>query len=181
MAELSVLLPFHNAQATLGATLESIRQQTQPACELLLIDDRSTDTSREIVRKADLPGTRLLESPGEGLVDALNFGLEIASAPWIVRMDADDLMHPQRLSRQRAYLRAHPDTTVLGSRVELFPEGDHNRGYAAYVEWQNRCCEEREICDRIYIESPFAHPSVVVPRERVRIAGGYREGEHPED
>jgi glycosyltransferase involved in cell wall biosynthesis len=122
--EISVLLPFRDAAASLPECLASISAQTWRDFEILCVDDGSTDGGASAIacQAEREPRIRLLRSPGHGLVAALNFGLHQARAPLIARMDADDLMHPRRLALQRTAMLADAGLTVLGSRVTAFPE-----------------------------------------------------------
>jgi hypothetical protein len=180
---ISVLLPFRDAAATLPACLDSIRGQTWTDFEVLCIDDGSQDDSAALAaaRARTDPRIRLLRTPAPGLVAALNAGLRQARAPLVARMDADDLMHPRRLELQQAAMTADTGLTVLGSRVQAFPEHAITDGFRAYVDWQNACIAEAAIAADIYLEAPLAHPSVMVRPERIIAAGGYRDGPFPED
>jgi len=183
MPKLSILLPFRNAAATLPACLASITNQSFKEFELLAVNDNSTDNARALIQRASSTDgrIRLLDNPGSGLVSALNFGLSQATTPLIARMDADDLMHPRRLERQYRHLTQNPQLTLLASAVRLFPEEQIMAGYREYIRWQNRCLTPEQIANQIYIESPFAHPSVVFRKAAVMELGGYREGPFPED
>ncbi len=75
----------------------------------------------------------------------------------------------------------HPEISVLGCATTLFAEERIRRGMRVYIEWQNSCCSPEQTADEIYIESPFAHPSVVFRRQTVLELGGYRNGAFPED
>ncbi len=180
---ISIVLPFRDAASTLGSCLDSIRRQSFTAFECLCLDDGSDDDGAAIVTaQAQLdPRIRLLHAPQRGIVAALNFGLRQARAPLVARMDADDLMRPKRLALQHAALTAEPDLTVLGSRVRAFPEASLTDGFRAYIEWLNACITEPAIAADIYLEAPLAHPSVMLRRDRVMAAGGYRDGPLPED
>lgn len=179
----SVLLPFHNACENLGECLDSIRVQGLGAFELLAIDDGSEDDSaREVARyAADDPRIRLLRPGRIGLVAALNLGLAEARAPLVARMDADDRMHPGRLATQTEALMSHGHIALVGCQVRPFPGGQVRAGYREYVRWQNGCLSPRDIAEEIYVESPFAHPSVMFRRNAVLALGGYRHGDFPED
>jgi hypothetical protein len=96
-------------------------------------------------------------------------------------MDADDLMLPERLAAQRALLEAQPELALVATQVELFPDGLVRDGYREYVGWQNACLTPEQISANIYIESPFAHPSVMLRRAAIGQVGGYRDGPFPED
>lgn len=143
---------------------------------MLAIDDGSTDESADIVRRYAQADRRIrLLQPGRiGLVTALNLGIEQARSPIIARMDADDLMHPDRLQSQYAYLNDHPEIALVASQVELFPADLIHAGCQEYVRWQNLCLEPAGIAASIYVESPFAHPSVMFRHAIVERLGGYR-------
>jgi hypothetical protein len=65
--------------------------------------------------------------------------------------------------------------------VELFPPEEVRGGYREYVRWQNGVVEPWQVAAEIYVESPFAHPSVMARTEVLRAAGGYADGPFPED
>jgi glycosyltransferase involved in cell wall biosynthesis len=180
---ISIVLPFRDAAATLPECLESIRCQTFADFELLAIDDGSADGSAALVQHSAQQDDRVrLLQPGRvGLVAALNVGLAQARAALIARMDADDLMHAERLAAQQAYLEQHPEIALVATQVELFPPERIRAGYREYVRWQNQCLTPQQIADNIYVESPFAHPSVMLRRSVIAQLGGYAEGPFPED
>jgi len=183
MPHVSVVLPFRDAAVTLGDCLESLRRQTLQCFEVLAVDDGSGDASTQIALEAagQDPRIRILRPGRVGLVFALNLGVAQARSPLIARMDADDLMHEARLEAQVDYLRAHPDIALVGSQVALFPEHRIGRGYREYIRWQNGCLSPEEIAANLYVESPLAHPSVMVRRRVIEGLGGYGEGPFPED
>jgi glycosyltransferase involved in cell wall biosynthesis len=181
--QVSIVLPVRNAADTLDECLDSIAQQSFEHYEILVIDDGSSDGSVELVSHwAECDARiKLLTQPPLGLVAALNRGLSETKAPLIARMDADDVMYPQRLAKQVAYLAKHPDIDLVATQVRLFPDEKIQAGYAEYVRWQNSCLSPEEINKEIFVESPFAHPSVMFRCEVVCALGGYREGDFPED
>jgi glycosyltransferase involved in cell wall biosynthesis len=122
-----------------------------------------------------------LHSGGAGLVATLNLGLQSARSPLIARMDADDRMHPGRLRAQLRFMQEHPEVVLAGCRVEMFPRHAVTAGMREYLRWQNDCLEPADIAEEIYVESPFAHPSVMFRRDDVLRLGGYRDGMFPED
>jgi len=176
-------MPVRNAAHTLGACLDSIQAQSFEDFELLIVDDASTDDTVELVSARARLDARihLQRAPGCGLVACLNAGLERARAPFIARMDGDDVMDPQRLALQQAYLRDHPDVAVVASRVSAFPAEALRAGMREYLRWQNACLGGDAIRDEIYIECPMTHPSTMFRRSTVIGAGAYRDGDFPED
>lgn len=179
----SILLPFHNALNTLPDCLDSIQAQDHVHWELVAVNDHCNDGSANWLRQRALQDSRIrvLDNPGSGLVAALNHGLSACSHELVLRMDADDLMRPQRLSRQLAHFERTPDLALSATRVRLFPEETIQAGYHEYLRWQNACCSGEAIGNQIYIESPFAHPSVCFRKILVEGLGAYREGPFPED
>jgi glycosyltransferase involved in cell wall biosynthesis len=179
----SVLLPFYNAAATLDETLCSIRLQTLTDFELIAVDDGSTDASAEIVQAhaRDDARIRLLQPGRQGVVGAMNSALAASCAPVAARMDADDLMAPERLELQYRMLCEHPQLAAVGSQVQLFPEDLVQGGFHEYIRWQNACLSAHDIADEIYVELPIANPSLMFRRDIVLALGGYRDGPFPED
>lgn len=183
MTSVSIVMPFRDAAQTLGECLTSIAGQTLADWELVAIDDGSSDGSAAIVEAASREDRRIrILSPGRvGLVAALNLGLEQSLAPLVARMDADDRMAPERLALQVEHLRRSPSVDLVSCQVRLFPQSEILDGYREYVRWQNECLTAGDVAAGIYVESPFAHPTVVFRRDVVVEAGGYRDGDFPED
>ncbi len=176
-------MPFYNAAATLGETLDTIQKQTLSDFTLIAVDDGSTDESAEIVRARmhDDPRIQMLQPGRQGVVGAMNSALAHCRSPLVARMDADDLMEPERLALQSRYLSANPDIDLVGCRVSLFPAELIQDGFHEYIRWQNSCLSPQQIAENIYVELPIAHPSVMFRRKVVINAGGYRDGDFPED
>jgi glycosyltransferase involved in cell wall biosynthesis len=179
----SVLLPVRNAEETLFACLSSLGAQTLDDHEVVAVDDHSTDGSRARLSGAARADARVrvLDNPGRGLVAALNAAAAVARAPLLARMDADDVCHPDRLRAQAARLQADPGLAVLGTRVRLVGEGRLNRGMRSYVDWLNGLVDHDEIVRDLFVESPLAHPTVMMRAELLAALGGYRSFDGPED
>jgi len=180
----SIVLPFRDAEATLGSTLDSLAAQTFEDFEVLCVDDGSQDRGPAEVRdrQGRDPRFRLISGPGAGLVAALNQGLSEVRAPLVARMDADDLALPERLARQWAFLQDHPDVAVLDSRVEIFrDDGPLGGGMARYQRWLDGITHHEDFARELLVESPIAHPAVMVRSAWLERVGGYRQGDFPED
>ena len=179
----SIVMPVRNAALTLIECLETIRTQSLKAWELIAVDDGSEDDSSLMLLEFAQSDARVrVLSPGRvGLIAAINLGNESARADLIARMDADDIMLPERLEQEFDYLNEHPDAALVGSRVKLFPEDQIQTGYREYIRWQNDCLTSNQIANHIYLESPLANPSVMFRKELFIQFGGYRDGPFPED
>lgn len=182
MPLVSVVMPARNAAATVARAVASIQGQTLRDWELVALDDGSKDATRFILiemAQTD-PRIRVLRTKA-GIAGALNAGLAAATGEFVARMDADDECAPDRLERQAAFLQANPAIGVVGSRVEFGGDRERSEGYALHVDWLNSLMTPEEIHLNRFVESPFAHPSVMFRRHLVQDHGGYRDGDFPED
>jgi glycosyltransferase involved in cell wall biosynthesis len=119
---LDVLMPVFNAESYLREALESIVMQTFSGWKLLIINDGSTDNSLRIIEEYARGDSRILFRTREniGLVHTLNELVEWSNAPYIARMDADDISLPNRFERQLERFRNDPLVSIVGSWVTLF-------------------------------------------------------------
>jgi glycosyltransferase involved in cell wall biosynthesis len=163
--------------------MRSLFAQTLRDHEVVAVDDGSTDGSGELLEAWARRDRRLrvVRTPPLGLVAALNAARAAARAPLLARMDADDVAHPERLALQAARLRADPATDILGCRVRLLGPRAGNAGMRAYVRWLNGLLDHQAITRDLLVESPLAHPSVMMRACALDILGGYREFDGPED
>jgi glycosyltransferase involved in cell wall biosynthesis len=151
--------------------------------EIVLVDDGSTDSSPKIMRRHrdQDPRMKIITQANRGIVSALNTGLRQCRAPYIARMDADDVSHPSRFEKQIHFLENHPEVAVVGSLVEGFPMSAIGEGFRRYLTWINRLRSHEQIIREIFVESPFVHPSVMMRREWLHRVGGYRDRGWAED
>ena len=182
--QVSVVLPFHNAQATLGRAIESMVHQSFSDWELILINHASTDQSADIAQAWAQQDTRLcvVNEYETGLVSALNRGLREANAPLVARMDADDVAYPDRLAQQLHYLNDHPAVGAVGCVVRYCAADESTQiGMDTYVHWVNTIISSEAIRLNRFVESPLVHPSVMFRTQLIDQYGFYRPGNFPED
>lgn len=179
----SVLIPVYNAAETLPAALKSLGSQTFTDFEIIAVDDGSVDKSWDILLDLARRDIRLLPVTGShsGLISTLNTGLHLCRGEFVARMDADDIMHPDRLLKQVALMDSCPEISVAGCLVKTFASGQVGKGMEIYEEWLNGLVRHEDICRDIFIESPIVHPSAMVRREEILKLGGYQERGWPED
>ncbi len=179
----SVLLPVRNGGRWLEAGLASLAHQSLTDFEVIAVDDGSDDDSGALLDTwADRdPRFTVVHQPAEGLVAALNRGFEHCRAPLVARMDADDISHPKRLELQAARFADQPEVGVVSCLVRHFPSRCVAMGFRLYEEWLNSLVTHDEIKRERFIESPVAHPSVMVRREVLTEIGGWRDPGWAED
>lgn len=178
----SVLLPARDAAATLPACLRSLRRQTLPDWECILVDDASRDATGAIAAAAAAADGRIavVAGPGNGLVAALQTGLAHCSGRWIARMDADDLMHRRRLAVQTAMLAADPRLAGVGSRVRAFPTAALGPGMRDYLRWLDSLRTPAQVRADALVECPVPHPTWLLRGDVLR-QHGYRDCGWAED
>jgi glycosyltransferase involved in cell wall biosynthesis len=171
--EITVLLPVYNGRRHLEVALDSVLRQSLSRFMLLAIDDGSTDGSGEILEAyaARDPRISVLHKVNSGISETLNLGLARATTPLIVRMDADDVMRPDRLARQAAFMAEHPDLAFAGCFFDMV-----DRDGRVFRPCRPGPVSHRELARMLAREAPitFTHPTVVYRREAVLAVGGYR-------
>jgi glycosyltransferase involved in cell wall biosynthesis len=178
----SVLMPVRDAADSLGACLRSLQRQSFPDWECVLVDDGSRDASLALARAAgeQEPRIRVCAAGRQGIVPALNRGIGLCRGPLVLRMDADDLMHRERLAAQWAALAAEPGLAAVGCHVRLFPRRNLRRGSRDYEGWLNQLRGPDDVERDALIECPLAHPGLAIRRDVLRDYG-YREVPWAED
>ncbi|MDA0748561.1 MAG: glycosyltransferase [bacterium] len=174
---ISVLMTVRNGEPYVEEAVRSVLDQAYRDFVFLILDNASTDRSREIVRGFQDSRVRLVELERDyGQTGALNRGLELADTPYIARMDADDVSHPQRLEQQMAFLNKHPDVALVGSWCEVIDlDGQVFSQFRLPVD-------HFEILEGMLFENQFIHSAVVYNREAVLACGGYDAGfKHAQD
>ena len=96
----SVVLPVYNAEEYISEALKSILNQTYDNLEVVVVNDGSTDHSLHVIRSLADKRVKIISRENRGLVASLNEGIDAASGDYIARMDADDISHPERISKQ---------------------------------------------------------------------------------
>lgn len=173
----TVLIPAYNGGPLLRQAVESILAQTFTDFECLVIDDGSTDGAVDALCSICDARLRIVRNPKNlGLIATLNRGLELARAPLLARMDADDVAHPSRLQRQVEVLAARPELALVGCWARMI--GLHGEPAGDLV-----CpVEPQEVLRTVLVGSPFVHPAVTARTSILRELGGYpTDALHAED
>jgi glycosyltransferase involved in cell wall biosynthesis len=167
MPIVSVVMPVHNALPFLDEAIESIIAQSVTDFEFIILDDASTDGSREKLREWQLrdPRIRIIEVDRNlGPAGSSQMVACEARARFVARMDADDISHPDRLQGQLDIFRAHPEAGIVACLCNFVdPKGV-----------KLRQCEHWRLSRRSVL-APFAHGTIMYRRELFDRVGGYRE------
>jgi glycosyltransferase involved in cell wall biosynthesis len=179
---ISVLLPVRNGASTLASCLRSIDRQRERDFECIVVDDGSRDATRPIAESvaARDPRFRVISTPARGLVAALNEGLAHCCGRCVARMDADDLMHRDRLAAQADALDADPTLAGVGAHVRCFPRAALADGLRDYERWLRAITSPRDVAVERFVECPLPHPTWMLRTEVAR-AVGWRDAGWAED
>jgi len=137
----TIALPVYNGGALLKLAVHSILQQSFSDWELIILDDASTDNSLEVMRSFDDARIRLVEGEiNMGLSARLNMAIDMARGDYFARMDHDDIIYPQRLEKQLAYLQSHPKIDLLATATTVFRGAGEALGYLPVQNTHDKIC-----------------------------------------
>lgn len=179
-ASVSVCIPAYNSAGYIGRTVESILGQSHGDLELIVVDDRSTDGTVEVLRAYERdPRFRLLTNEQNlGAVANWNRALGVTTAPFVKLVCGDDVLYPTCLERQVTALEAHPAASMAASRRDIIDDRDRtlfrDRGLAGLsgpVDGNAAIRTTVQAGTNIFGE-PF---SVLMRRHAIEQAGAFRD------
>jgi hypothetical protein len=160
---ITVLMPVYNVERHLRGAVASVLGQTWPDFELLVVDDGSTDGTREILRETRDPRLRVIDMPHGGLASALRRGVEEARGRYLARMDGDDEALPHRLAVQKSWLDHSPRTVLVHSLAEAIdPDG---RALPTVLGDPRSTTVTKWL---LLWQNPIVHPTVMLRRSTLR-------------
>jgi len=170
---ISVILPVFNAELYLKESIDSILNQTYQNFELIIINDKSTDSSKDIILNYSDKRINYYENlKNEGLVFTLNRGLKIAKGIFITRMDADDVSLPFRFKKQVDFLKSNQDIDLIGS---FYYTIDKNGKVLNRVKYP---LNHDDIKFGLIFNSVLCHPSIMFRRKLIDLNYFFYENEY---
>jgi glycosyltransferase involved in cell wall biosynthesis len=156
---ISVILPVYNAEKYLNEALNSILEQTYSNLEIIIVNDGSTDDSKNIISAySDKRIISIHHQQNKGLIESLNTGIKFAKGDYIARMDADDISFVNRIQDQVKYLIDNPSISIVGSHAIFFKE-DINMPIQNW-DLELKTNTSKEIKKALIWENCIIHPSV---------------------
>ncbi|MBS1569103.1 MAG: glycosyltransferase [Bacteroidetes bacterium] len=153
----TVLMTLYNKGAFVEESVRSVLSQTFTDFELLVVDDASTDGGMEKVKAIGDPRIRILESAvNTGRAAAANRGYDAATGEYIAVLDADDLMHPDRLAKQVGFMDAHPQVGAAGSWASVVNNPD---------QWVEMPADDRHCRSTMLFGMPVLYPASMLRRD----------------
>ena len=117
---ISIIMPTYNRAGYIEEALDSIKKQTFTDYEIIVVDDGSTDNTKEILDKYE--GIRCIYLEHGGIAGARNTAVKAARGKWIAFLDSDDLWKEDKLQKQVDFLHTHPDCRIVYTEFSNFTE-----------------------------------------------------------
>jgi len=156
---ISIVMPVYNAGLFLHDCLDSIKAQTHSNWELIAVDDASKDNSFQILKDYKTKDKRIhlyRNKHNLGVSKTTNLAINKTHSKYIARMDADDIMHPNRLQTQLKTLQKHSNVIVIGSQCNLIDQNNRPIGHKAFPT-----CP-KDIFNMLFWACPVQQPSIMV-------------------
>ena len=170
---ISIVLPIKNGERYINKSLHNLLQTINSTDEILVIDDYSTDGTKNIVLVENSTDSRIkyLKNINPGFVNALNFGIKESINKWIARADVDDQYELNRLSEQRK--------NISVKTVGIFTDYDFFSDSHNYLGTIPSAIDADAVSVSLISSQRTAHPSILFNKEAAINAGGYRESDFP--
>ena len=171
--DVSVVVPMYNAAGTIERALKTVVQQSVVDWELIVVDDGSSDASRDIVREK-FPHATLICQNNMGAAAARNRGVSVATAPLIAFLDADDQWHRRKLEVQLGAMKGHPRAGMCSTRLQRFRVGEEG-------EYRADCPLPQlvPVCELPFLElfqKPYlSTPTILIEKSLFDECGGFDE------
>ena len=163
----SVLMSVRDGAPWVRDAVQSVLDQSEADLELIVIDDGSVDATPALLGAVRDPRLFVERRPPAGLTPSLNRAIELARAPLLARLDADDVALPERLARQKRFLDAHPEVGLLGTGAREVDAAGRAVGLVTPP------ADDLGIRRALIRRNPFVHSSVLMRRRVIDEVGGY--------
>jgi glycosyltransferase involved in cell wall biosynthesis len=175
----SIILPVYNCEKYIRKTIDSVLNQSYINYELLIIDDGSSDTTLKIVDGFKDHRIQVIRfEKNKGLIEVLNYGINIAKGKYIARLDGDDICLPTRLEKQVDWLEKNQKTAVVATQIIFINEDDETMENW-HLDMQTNTA--KEIKKSMLWECCIAHPSVMMRSEIIKQYHYSAKQKHTED
>lgn len=164
---ISVIMSTYNEEKYIVTSLKSLLNQTFQEFEIIIVDDASTDNTRQLIQRLQDERIHLIcNEENQGLTKNLNKALKHVTGKYIARMDGDDIAFPTRFEKQVQYMEKHPETMLVSCYTKSF--GDSDLVFALP--------DDSEVLKvRMLVRPVYAHPGFMMRRELIEAGYQYNE------
>lgn len=163
-------MPVYNTDQFVGKAIESILGQTYQRFEFIIVDDRSTDHSWDILKKNATKDKRIILLKNKynlGVSKTVKKAIDHARGALIARMDADDIALQDRLKKQVDYLTMHPATIAVGGQCIVIDSENNKIGEKKFPT------DFKQIYDSIFTFFPVQEPTLMIARHKLPTSFNY--------
>ena len=163
MTSVSVIIPAYNSANTIIRALQSVAAQTLAPLEIIVVDDASTDTTRDLVASfaslSSIPVHVLTQTTNSGPSAARNAGWDAAVGDYIAFLDADDQWHPRKIELQYPVMQSQP-------KITMSCHGHHFSSSATWADISTNDTKANPVSfHKFLIRNRCATPTVMLKRE----------------
>ncbi|MFA5309348.1 MAG: glycosyltransferase [Dehalococcoidales bacterium] len=174
----SIIMPTYNRAGFLKEAIESVLNQTCGDYTLIIVDDGSTDNTREVVESFNDPRIRYIYKENGGVSSARNAGIKASDGEYVAFLDSDDIWLPENLEVKIKMLDAHPEAGLICSDSLVFED---STGAVLGTTWGNKKFKysanptqaSRQPLKELLFRSCFIQPPATIVRRRVFDTAGY--------
>ena len=176
-APVSVVIPAYNSQEFIGESISSVKAQTLPVSEIIVVDDGSSDRTADVAARH---GVTVIQRPHGGVSAARNTGIRAAKYDWIALHDADDIWEPRKIEYQWQAILRYPDAGLVSCGLGQWthgspaPETASVSGDAELQDLMKYISEPNE--DFLAHRMNYHSPSMLIRRELLFSVGLFDEG-----
>ena len=171
MPRVSVIIPSYNCASYLGRAIDSARAQTYKDYEILIVDDGSTDNTKDVAMQYGRRVTYLYQQ-NRGVSAARNHAISKSSGELLAYLDADDMWYPEKLEKQVAFLDAHQDCGMVHSEMSVINEQDEILHVRFYEETQ-RSVPQGHCLQQLLMRCHIQPVTVIERRNLFDLVGGF--------
>ncbi|WP_114937662.1 glycosyltransferase family 2 protein [Mucilaginibacter endophyticus] len=177
MELISILMPAYNAGKYIEASILSVLKQSYTDWELIIINDGSTDNTKEIVERYSKEDSRikLINQVNQKMAAARNNGIKNSKGAWIAFLDSDDLWEPEKLSLQIQASKEYPTAGVIYSDGFIFNDHEQFNNLMPYPTFTGRLLSHDIMYQMQYQQNYIPVLSVIVKRSLVDTIGPQNE------
>jgi glycosyltransferase involved in cell wall biosynthesis len=173
MPRVSIIIPTYNCASYVGRAIDSVRAQTYKDYEILVVDDGSTDNTKDVVVQYGREVTYLYQQ-NQGVSAARNHAVSKASGELLAYLDADDMWYPEKLERQVAFLDTHQDCGMVHSEMSVINEQDEIL-HVRFYEETHRSVPHGHCVQQLLTRCHIQTLTVVERRNTFDRVGGFDE------
>ncbi len=120
--KVSVVIPVYNGEKYIRHAIKSVAEQTYPNVEIIVVDDGSTDNTKDLVTN-NFPSVVYVYQENQGAAAARNLGIKNSTGEYLAFLDSDDIWLPEKIARQMAAIKKNPEIKIVHTNIRVEVDG----------------------------------------------------------